>query len=198
MQSTLGRVTYSKGLAARRQHRSPKWPLNPIRTALKEKKKHETESLKAKMCFEWIKFSIVCPKYRRTSSLKWKNTASPGYVMVGYIAKHCTLWQGEQLTPNDEHPPWAPGGGTLDMEGPMPGAPLGNKPKAFRFKPGIRLDWSWSEERSFLLTQWASQDVHFTRHVKEFNKHHCWGWSTYTYSEHSEQSGLGKKTDSFC
>ena len=37
------------------------------------------------------------------------------------------------------------------MEGPMPGAPLGNKPKAFRFKPGIRLDWSCRESRTFLL-----------------------------------------------
>lgn len=36
------------------------------------------------------------------------------------------------------------------MEGPMPGAPLGNKPKAFRFKPGIRLDWSW-RETTFLI-----------------------------------------------
>lgn len=38
VQSTLGWVTYSKGLAARQQHRSPKWPLTPIRTALKEKR----------------------------------------------------------------------------------------------------------------------------------------------------------------
>lgn len=62
------------------------------------------------------------------------------------------------LTPNDD-PPWAPGGGTLDMEGPMPGAPLGNKPRAFRFKPGIRLDWSWREMRAFPLTQYVSQVV---------------------------------------
>lgn len=37
VQSTSGWVTYGKGLAARRQHRSPKWPLAPIRTALEEK-----------------------------------------------------------------------------------------------------------------------------------------------------------------
>lgn len=65
------------------------------------------------------------------------------------------------LTPNDEHPPCAPGGGTLDMEGPMPGAPLGNKPKAFRFKPGIRLDWSWREKTAVLLIQHRSRDVRF-------------------------------------
>lgn len=62
------------------------------------------------------------------------------------------------LTPKEEHPPWAPGGGMLDMEGPMPGAPLGNRPKAFRFKPGIRLDWSWmgNENISINTSQVAS------------------------------------------
>lgn len=44
-----------------------------------------------------------------------------------------------RLTPN-EHPPWAPEEGTLDTEGLMPGVPVGKRPKAFRFKPGIRLD----------------------------------------------------------
>lgn len=66
VQSTLGRVTYSKGQAARRQHRSPKWPLNPIRTALKKKNKnktkkpkHETESLKSKCSFQQSASSIA-------------------------------------------------------------------------------------------------------------------------------------------
>lgn len=93
VQSTLGRVTYSKGLAARRQHRSPKWPLNPIRTALKEKKKHETESLKAKICLNEL-YSSSLPQVLQDikSKMEKKNPASPVYVMGGFIAKHCTLW----------------------------------------------------------------------------------------------------------
>lgn len=92
VQSTLGRVTYSKGLAARRQHRSPKWPLNPIRTALKEKKKHETEWLKAKICLNELYSSSLPQVLLDIKSKMKKNTASPGYVMGGFIAKHCTLW----------------------------------------------------------------------------------------------------------
>lgn len=45
------------------------------------------------------------------------------------------------------------------MEGPMPGAPLGNKPRAFRFKPGIRLDCSWREMGTDPLMQHTSRFV---------------------------------------
>ncbi len=90
-----------------------------------------------------------------------KNTTSHEFVMVGYGNKSLFFQTRRlSLTPNDEHPPWAPGGGTLDIEEPMPGAPLGNKPRAFRFKPGIRLDWSWREKSTFLLTQNTSQAMY--------------------------------------
>ena len=46
----------------------------------------------------------------------------------------------------------------------MPGAPLGNKPKAFRFKPGIRLDWSCREMRTSIKTKYASQVVDLFTH----------------------------------
>lgn len=35
-----------------------------------------------------------------------------------------------------------------DIEGPMPGEPLGNRPRALRFKPGIKLDWSCKNDES--------------------------------------------------
>lgn len=72
VQSTSGWVTYSKGLTAHRQQRSPNWPLTPIRTALEEKG-NKTESLKTQycsvFCMVWTMLTWECNQLNNSQVL---------------------------------------------------------------------------------------------------------------------------------
>ena len=74
VQSTFGRVTYSKGLAARRRHRSPKRTLATIRTALKESK--ET--------WNWVAQDLLLALITPSWNKSW-NTAR-------FTIKHSQCW----------------------------------------------------------------------------------------------------------
>lgn len=141
-----GRVTYSKGLAARRQHRSPKRPLAPIRTALKGKRNMTLSCRRPTRLLGFVNEMQLFSFYPLVPPRELRRGVGDGVGSGRSSSRSLRRRRRQLLTPNEEQPPWAPEGGTLGKEGPMPGAPLGNRPRALRFKPGIRLDWSWRGE----------------------------------------------------